>query len=93
MPLPPGRYQYKYVIDGGVRWEQDPNNPDKATEGGIENSLIVVPPSVSYDYEIVTGTVIGEGGGFDREARTPKTPTTPTVTVTRAGRRDGGRLS
>ena len=67
LPLPPGRYQYKYVIDGGVRWEQDPNNPDKATEGGIENSLIVVPPNVSYDYEVVTGTVIGEGVGFGRD--------------------------
>ena len=22
VPLPPGRYQYKFVIDGGVRWEQ-----------------------------------------------------------------------
>jgi 1,4-alpha-glucan branching enzyme len=67
VPLPPGRYQYKFVIDGGVRWEQDPNNPDKAFEGGIENSLIVIPPGVEYDYEVVTGTVIGEGRGFTRE--------------------------
>lgn len=66
VPLPPGRYQYKFVIDGGVRWEQDPNNPDRATEGGFENSLIVVPPTVSYGYETVTGTVIGEARGFDR---------------------------
>lgn len=62
--LPPGRYQYKYVIDGGVRWEQDPNNPDKASEGGIENSMIVVPPTVGYDYEAITGTVIGADTGF-----------------------------
>ncbi|MBN2564571.1 MAG: glycogen-binding domain-containing protein [Candidatus Eisenbacteria bacterium] len=68
IPLPPGRYQYKFVIDGGVRWEQDPNNADKATEGGIENSLVVVPPDVSYDYEAVTGTVIGEGRGFSTSA-------------------------
>ncbi len=67
-PLPPGRYQYKFVIDGGVRWEQDPSNPDTATEGGFENSLIIVPPTVSYEVERVTGTVIGgEGGAFDRE--------------------------
>lgn len=58
VPLPPGRYQYKYVIDGGVRWEKDPNNPDAGSEGGIENSLIVVPPTIRYDYEVVTGTVI-----------------------------------
>jgi 1,4-alpha-glucan branching enzyme len=68
VPLPPGRYQYKFVIDGGVRWEQDPNNPDKAWEGGIENSLIIVPATVKYRYETVTGTVIGESKGFDRSS-------------------------
>jgi 1,4-alpha-glucan branching enzyme len=56
VPLPPGRYQYKFVIDGGIRWEQDPNNADKATEGGIENSLIVVPQGVRYAAAVVTGT-------------------------------------
>jgi 1,4-alpha-glucan branching enzyme len=62
LPLPPGRYQYKFVVDGGVRWEQDPNNPDKGTEAGIENSLIIVPPTVRYDVpERITGTVIGGG--------------------------------
>ncbi len=64
VPLPPGRYQYKYVIDGGVRWEQDPSNPDKASEGGIENSMVVVAPTVSYEYDIITGTVIGESIAF-----------------------------
>jgi 1,4-alpha-glucan branching enzyme len=48
VPLPPGRYQYKYVIDQ-VRWEQDPNNPDVASEGGFENSMLVVPEGVRYD--------------------------------------------
>ena len=81
VPLPPGRYQYKYVIDGGVRWEQDPNNPDKAVEGGIENSMIVVPSSVSYKYEIVTGTVIGDGSGFDAVEREDEpTASAPVVT-------------
>jgi len=59
IPLPAGRYQYKFVIDGGVRWEQDPNNADTATDGGIQNSLIIVPSSVRYAAERVTGTVIG----------------------------------
>jgi 1,4-alpha-glucan branching enzyme len=64
VPLPPGRYQYKFVIDGGVRWEEDPSNPDKAFEAGIENSLILVPPTVKYRYQAVTGTVIaGETAG------------------------------
>jgi 1,4-alpha-glucan branching enzyme len=40
--LKPGRYQYKYVIDRGVRWEMDPNNPDTDTEAGIKNSLLIV---------------------------------------------------
>jgi len=62
LPLPPGRHQYKFVLDGGVRWEQDPNNPDKATEGGFENSLIIVPQTVRYVSEAVTGTVLGGAG-------------------------------
>ncbi len=42
LQLKPGRYQYKYVIDRGVRWETDPNNPDTDTEAGIRNSLLIV---------------------------------------------------
>jgi 1,4-alpha-glucan branching enzyme len=37
--LPPGRHRFKYVIDGGVRWETDPRLP-VATDG---NSVIEVP--------------------------------------------------
>ncbi len=58
VPLPPGRYQYKFVIDNGVRWEMDPSNANTGEEGGIENSLIIVPESVTYGYEAVTGTVL-----------------------------------
>jgi len=42
VPLPSGRYQYKFVIDHGASWVQDPNNPLKDFESGIENSLIIV---------------------------------------------------
>jgi len=42
VPLPPGRYQYKYVIDQGASWVEDPNNPLKDFEEGIENSLLIV---------------------------------------------------
>jgi 1,4-alpha-glucan branching enzyme len=81
MPLPPGRYQYKFVIDGGVRWEQDPNNADKATDGGIENSLIIVPPGVKYATEAVTGT--GVSGTEPSAAETPAaTTSTAAVPVT-----------
>jgi 1,4-alpha-glucan branching enzyme len=37
--LPPGRHRFKYVIDGGARWEMDPRLP-VATDG---NSVIEVP--------------------------------------------------
>lgn len=39
--LPPGRYQYKYYVDG--QWLVDPENPLRiVTENGIVNSLIKV---------------------------------------------------
>lgn len=72
-PLPPGRYQYKFVMDNGVRWETDPSNANTAVEGGITNSLVIVPEDVNYDYEIVTGTVIA--GETKTSVKTPpKTP-------------------
>jgi len=37
-PLPPGRYEFKYVIDSGDRWSQDPDLPT-SSEG---NSIIEV---------------------------------------------------
>ncbi len=42
-PLPPGRWQYKYVIDNGARWQEDPNTPEKEPDGfGGYNSVCVV---------------------------------------------------
>jgi len=74
-PLAPGRYQYKFVVDGGVRWEEDPSNPDVTDDGyGGFNSLIVVPPTVDYDFETVTGTVIG---GDERPEERPREPRAP----------------
>jgi 1,4-alpha-glucan branching enzyme len=57
--LPPGRYQYKFVIDNGVRWETDPSNANTGVESGQTNSLVIVPENVKYRYEVVTGTVLG----------------------------------
>ncbi|MEA3409621.1 MAG: glycogen-binding domain-containing protein [Candidatus Eisenbacteria bacterium] len=85
VPLPPGRYQYKFVLDGGVRWEQDPSNPDKAMEGGFENSLVVVPQTVSYKYEHITGTVISESIKSGLVKRPDDTPTASEPTVTAEG--------
>lgn len=40
--LPPGRYQYKFVVDR-VNWREDPNNPNRTDDGyGGFNSLIDV---------------------------------------------------
>ena len=40
--LPPGRYQYKFVIDR-VNWKEDPNNPNRTNDGfGGFNSLMDV---------------------------------------------------
>lgn len=51
LPLPPGRYQYKYVIDQ-VDWQKDPANPEQTDDGyGGFNSILVVPANVAYEYD------------------------------------------
>lgn len=42
LQLPPGTYQYKFVIDG-TRWEEDAHNPKRAlNEFGTTNSILEV---------------------------------------------------
>ena len=42
LQLPPGRYQYKFVIDGN-KWEDDADNPHRMTnEFGTSNSILEV---------------------------------------------------
>ncbi len=42
-PLAPGRYAYKFVVDGR-RWIPDPSNPDTESDGfGGINSIVRVP--------------------------------------------------
>jgi len=51
LPLPPGRYQYKFVIDQ-VDWQEDPGNPESTDDGyGGKNSILVVPADVRYEYD------------------------------------------
>jgi Glycogen recognition site of AMP-activated protein kinase len=41
LQLPPGRYQYRYVVDG--EWREDPDNPETAGGSvGGRNSVLVV---------------------------------------------------
>jgi 1,4-alpha-glucan branching enzyme len=65
--LPPGRYQYKFVIDNGTVWELDPSNALTGEEAGITNSLIIVPEDVAYAPDVVTGMVMP--GTLDRSTR------------------------
>jgi 1,4-alpha-glucan branching enzyme len=42
-PLKPGRYEYKFVLDGGVVWKHDPNNAERVDDSfGGYNSVIVI---------------------------------------------------
>jgi hypothetical protein len=41
LALPPGRYQYRYVVDG--EWREDPENPNAVPgPAGVRNSVLVV---------------------------------------------------
>jgi 1,4-alpha-glucan branching enzyme len=43
VPLKPGRYEYKFVLDGGVVWKHDPNNAERVDDGyGGYNSVVVI---------------------------------------------------
>jgi 1,4-alpha-glucan branching enzyme len=43
IPLDPGRYEYKFVLDGGVVWKHDPNNAERVDDSfGGYNSVIVI---------------------------------------------------
>jgi 1,4-alpha-glucan branching enzyme len=68
-PLPPGRYQYKFVIDNGAVWELDPSNALTGEEGGFTNSLVIVPDDIAYTPSVVTGMEMP--GTLDRSARKP----------------------
>ena len=42
LPLPPGRYEYKFVLDG-EKWVPDPGNEEEVDDGfGSVNSIIIV---------------------------------------------------
>jgi hypothetical protein len=42
--MAPGKYKYKFVLDAGAKWKEDPSNPDKVDDGyGGSNSVVTVP--------------------------------------------------
>ena len=43
IPMRPGRYQYKFAIDWGIRWDQDQNNPLGEDDSfGGQNSILIL---------------------------------------------------
>jgi 1,4-alpha-glucan branching enzyme len=43
IPLEPGLYQYKFVVNNGEAWREDPHNPEKVDDGyGGYNSVLLV---------------------------------------------------
>jgi Glycogen recognition site of AMP-activated protein kinase len=51
LPLPPGRYQYKFLIDQ-VDWQEDPGNPETTDDGfGGKNSILVIATDPGYPYD------------------------------------------
>ena len=42
MALPPGRYQYKFVVDGN--WKQDDKNPEAAPDGNRDSDKAKTTP-------------------------------------------------
>ncbi len=51
--LPPGYHRFKYVIDGGDRWAQDPKRP-AAPDG---NSIVLVKSALTLPSATATGGV------------------------------------
>ena len=43
LEVAPGRYEYKFVVDGGASWESDAGNPERVGDNhGGENSVLIV---------------------------------------------------
>ena len=42
--VPSGKHEYKFVLDGGAKWKEDPSNSETSDDhnGGV-NSVLTVP--------------------------------------------------
>ena len=77
VPLTPGRYPFKYVIDGGARWEHDPHLPIASDDNSIIDVLApgaaLIPPStagVSFSYSDPVAKNVFVAGEFNRWSAT-----------------------
>jgi 1,4-alpha-glucan branching enzyme len=75
--LPPGRYKFKYVIDNGARWEQDPTVP-ASTDG---NSIIEVKATAGQPAATAPTAVAAPGQGGVATTFTYADPTAKAVSV------------
>jgi len=75
IPLEPGEYGYKFVVNGSD-WELDPSNPNKKTVDGIDNSSLTVggaapaagggsPGAVVFTYSNATAGAVFLAGQFN----------------------------
>ncbi|RMH54528.1 MAG: hypothetical protein D6679_13460, partial [Candidatus Hydrogenedentota bacterium] len=61
--LPPGEYQYKFVVNE-IDWKTDPENPRKIEDGfGGENSVIAIEASTSAASASAAGAAGAAAGG------------------------------
>jgi 1,4-alpha-glucan branching enzyme len=67
--LPPGRHKFKYVVDGGVRWETDARLP-MAIDG---NSVIDVASSAKVSTNAAAASASSSGTTFTYADSTAKT--------------------
>jgi 1,4-alpha-glucan branching enzyme len=62
VPLAPGEYGYKFVVDGND-WEIDPNNASRKTVDGVENSSITVTGTMAAPAASAAPSTTGTGTG------------------------------
>ena len=68
VPLDPGRYEYKFVVNGGT-WIADPDNP--VTGGDYGNSIVEVGPNGSLVTAARPGAAPAQPSGTATRSNTP----------------------
>ncbi len=87
--LPAGKYQYKFVVDGGT-WKEDPNAKEFVDDGyGGKNSLVVVGDGAAAAAPAAAAAAAAPAGAIKPLAAgahpTPPQPTANGVVFTYAG--------
>lgn len=84
LPLAPGRYSYKFVIDG--KWTLDPGNPQTEDDGGgNKNSIVTVGGEKAAEAPTIYADRIESGKLFIRAVSKSKTGRVSAIFETDAG--------